>query len=261
MKIVRYRDAEGVSYGQRNGDKIYRIQGDIFATYRVTGEEVNAKQVKFLAPVLPPNIFAIGLNYRQHARETGHELPDKPVIFIKATTSVTGPSMEIKLPEMAPEKVDYEAELAVIIGRKARNIEEDEVDNYILGYTCANDVSARDCQHELDVQWARAKSFDTFCPLGPSIETELEPDDLFIRSYLNGKVMQESRTSDMIFSVPKLVSYLSRNFTLLPGTVILTGTPEGVGFAREPQVFMRPGDEIEIEIEGIDTLCNQIKGE
>ncbi|MFW6238174.1 MAG: fumarylacetoacetate hydrolase family protein, partial [Halanaerobiales bacterium] len=183
------------------------------------------------------------------------------VVFLKATTSLVGPEEKIVLPDLAPEMVDYEAELAVVIGREARNIEKEEVDDYIFGFTCANDVSARDCQHELDVQWARAKSFDTFCPLGPHIETELDPGDLEIRSRLQGEVMQDSRTSDMIFSVPELVSYLSWNFTLLPGTVILTGTPEGVGFAREPQVFLRPGNEIEIEIEGIGILSNEVNNE
>lgn len=261
MKIVRYRNTEGVFCGRLEGDSIYRIQGDIFAKYRVTGEEVDIGGVQLLPPVLPPNIYAIGLNYRQHARETGHELPDRPVVFLKATTSLVGPEEKIVLPDLAPEMVDYEAELAVVIGREARNIEKEEVDDYIFGFTCANDVSARDCQHELDVQWARAKSFDTFCPLGPHIETELDPGDLEIRSRLQGEVMQDSRTSDMIFSVPELVSYLSRNFTLLPGTVILTGTPEGVGFAREPQVFLRPGNEIEIEIEGIGILSNEVNNE
>lgn len=151
--------------------------------------------------------------------------------------------------------------MAVVIGKKAKNIEAVEVDDYILGYSCANDVSARDCQKKLDKQWARAKSFDTFCPLGPWIETDLNPNDLAIKSILNDEVMQQSKTSDMIFNIKELVSYLSHNMTLLPGTVILTGTPEGVGFAREDQIFLREGDQITIEIEGIGSLENIVKKE
>ena len=208
---------------------------------------------------MPPNIIAIGLNYRQHAVETGAEIPERPVIFLKATSSLTDPESEILLPKLAPEEVDFEAELAVIIAKEAKNIETVEVNDYILGYSCANDVSARDCQKKLDKQWARGKSFDTFCPLGPWIETEVDPGDLIIKSILNGKVMQQSKTSDMIFNVEQLISYLSHNMTLLPGTVVLTGTPEGVGFAREDQVFLRDGDQITIEIEGIGSLENTVK--
>jgi 2-keto-4-pentenoate hydratase/2-oxohepta-3-ene-1,7-dioic acid hydratase in catechol pathway len=159
---------------------------------------------------------------------------------------------------MAADEVDYEAELAVVIAKKMKNIETVAVSDYILGYTCANDVSARDCQRRLDKQWARAKSFDTFCPLGPWIETNLNPNNLKISSILNGKVMQDSNTSDMIFDVEQLVSYLSYNMTLKPGTVIITGTPEGVGFARKEPVFLREGDEIEIKIEGIGSLKNNV---
>jgi 2-keto-4-pentenoate hydratase/2-oxohepta-3-ene-1,7-dioic acid hydratase in catechol pathway len=165
------------------------------------------------------------------------------------------------LPKLAPDEVDFEAELAVVIAKKAKNIETVEVDDYILGYSCANDVSARDCQKKLDKQWARGKSFDTFCPLGPWIETDLDAGDLEIKSILNGEVMQQSRTSDMIFNIEQLISYLSYNMTLLPGTVVLTGTPEGVGFAREEQVFLRDGDQITIEIEGIGSLVNTVSRE
>ena len=163
------------------------------------------------------------------------------------------------LPDEAPDEVDYEAELVIVIGKKAKNLEIDEVSNHILGYTCGNDVSARDCQLRLDQQWARGKSFDTFCPLGPWIETELpDPDHCRVGSKLNGQIMQDSNTSDLIFGVKELVSYCSKNFTLLPGTVIMTGTPGGVGFARKPPIFLKSGDTIEIEIEGIGILSNKV---
>lgn len=261
MKIGRFKNGNGVFYGKINGDKIKKITGDIYGDYELTNIEFSIKEVELIHPVDPPNIIAIGLNYRKHARESGHELPERPVIFLKATTAVTGPKKDIVLPEVAPDEVDYEAELAIIIGKKAKNIKKDEVDNYVLGYTCANDVSARDCQRRLDKQWARGKSFDTFCPLGPWIETELDPDNCNIKSKLNNKVMQKSNTSDLIFNTKELVSYISRNMTLLPGTVILTGTPEGVGFARKPPIFLQEGDKIEIEIEGIGILSNTITSE
>ncbi|MDD3928099.1 MAG: fumarylacetoacetate hydrolase family protein, partial [bacterium] len=168
---------------------------------------------------------------------------------------------DILLPKMAPHEVDYEAELAIVIGRTCRNVPEYEALDYVLGYTCGNDVSARDCQMKQDTQWARAKSFDTFCPLGPWIETELDPDGLDIVSRLNGETMQSSNTSDMLFDCRYLVSYCSRIATLQPGTVIMTGTPSGVGFSRKPPVFLRPGDKIEVEIEGIGTLCNGVRAE
>jgi len=162
---------------------------------------------------------------------------------------------------VAPSAVDYEAELVVVIGRKARNVSEEEARNYIFGYTCGNDVSARDCQLKIDRQWARGKSFDTFAAIGPWIETELEPSRLKIRLLLNGAVMQDSSTADMIFNVPRIVSYLSRQMTLLPGTIIMTGTPSGVGFARKPPVFLKPGDVVEVDIQGIGVLKNYVTSE
>jgi len=212
-----------------------------------------------LAPVTPLDVIAIGLNYKKHADESGAAYPDRPLIFLKTTSSVIGPEDNIVIPEAAPDEVDYEAELAIVIGKKAKNIEVDEVSDYVLGYTCGNDVSARDCQLRIDKQWARGKSFDTFCPLGPWIETELpDPDNCRIMSRLNGEVMQDSNTSDLIFNTKELVSYCSKNFTLYPGTVIMTGTPEGVGFARKPPVFLKSGDTIEIEIEYIGKLSNNV---
>ena len=261
IKILRFKNDERICYGSYEDGVLKEIKGDLFKEFKISNNTFNLDDVEILNPVEPPNIIAIGLNYQKHATETGHEFPERPVIFLKATTSITGPGSNIIIPAQAPDYVDYEAELAVIISKKAKNIEAAEVDDYILGYTCANDISARDCQLEIDQQWARGKSFDTFCPIGPWIETELEPDNLRIASILNGKVMQESNTSDMIFDIRALVSYCSKNMTLLPGTVILSGTPEGVGMAREPEVYLKPGDWIEVEIEGVGRLSNDIVAE
>jgi 2-keto-4-pentenoate hydratase/2-oxohepta-3-ene-1,7-dioic acid hydratase in catechol pathway len=263
MKIVRYLDVDGrTRFGETSGPNLaHRIEGDIFGRHEVTHTEDEV--VKRLAPVDPPNVFCIGLNYKAHAEESGAKFPEAPVIFIKATTTVTAPGAPIILPKSAPLEVDYEAELAIVIGRQAHRVSEADALNYVFGYTCADDVSARDCQTRIDVQWARGKSFDTFCPLGPHLVTadEVDGDHLGIRSVLNGNVMQDSNTSDMIFSCRHLVSYLSHQFTLLPGTVICTGTPEGVGFARKPPVFLRPGDEITIAIDQIGQLTNPVLAE
>ncbi|MFW6022469.1 MAG: fumarylacetoacetate hydrolase family protein [Halanaerobiaceae bacterium] len=259
MKLVRYVYQDKVNYGKLENQVITKIKGSIFdENIQFSFETIPLNNVELINPIQPPNVIAIGLNYLKHAKETGSQLPDNPLIFIKATTAVTGPKEDIILPANAPNEVDFEAELAVIIGKKAKNISATEIGKYILGYTCANDVSARDCQKRIDKQWARGKSFDTFCPLGPWIETELNADQCNIRSILNGEIMQNSNTSDLIFSINELLSYISSNMTLLPGTVILTGTPEGVGFARNPQVFLREGDKIEIEIEGIGVLSNKV---
>ncbi|HKL76050.1 MAG TPA: fumarylacetoacetate hydrolase family protein [Halanaerobiales bacterium] len=258
MKIARYLYENEINYGVVKKDKIKKISGNIFSNFQIDNSFINKEEVEFLSPVIPPNIIAIGLNYKKHAEESGSKLPEKPLIFLKATTSLAGNNDLIKLPKMAPNEVDFEAEMAVIIGEKAKDIEPDQALDYVLGFSCANDVSARDCQKKIDKQWARGKSFDTFCPLGPVIETELNPQNLKIQSILNGEIMQSSNTADMIFSVKEIVSYLSKNMTLLPGTVILTGTPEGVGFAREEPVFLKEGDEIEIKIENIGNLKNEV---
>ncbi len=234
------------------------IEGDLFGEWRVTDRVVSPERATLLAPVAPPNVLAIGLNYRAHAKESGHPLPERPVLFIKANTAVCGPDDAIVLPREAPDEVDYECELAIVVGKRAKHVGEDEALDYVLGYTCANDVSARDCQLRLDAQWARGKSFDTFAPMGPWIETDLDADNARIRTRLNGRVMQDSSTNDLIFSCAQLVSYLSQSLTLLPGTVIMTGTPSGVGFARKPPVFLRAGDTVEVEIDGIGTLRNTV---
>jgi len=260
MKIMRFLDSEGqVGYGQPADEQTaHLIEGGVFDKPSVTRQAITV--AKRLPPVDPPNVFAIGLNYRKHAEESGQPLPSAPVIFIKATTSVTGARAPIILPASAPDQVDYECELAIVIGTEARNVSVDDAVDHVLGYTCGNDVSARDCQLKLDAQWARGKSFDTFCPLGPVIVTpdELDGDNCPVRTVLNGEVMQESNTNDMIFSCRELVSYLSHQFTLLPGTVIMTGTPSGVGFARKPPVFLKEGDEVRIEIDGIGRLTNPV---
>lgn len=217
-----------------------------------------------LAPVDPPNIIAIGRNYAEHAKEMKGEAPsEEPLIFLKATTSVIGPADAIRLPISAPDEVDYEAELAVVIGRVAKRVSEHDALNHVFGYACANDVSARDCQKRRDKQWARGKSFDSFCPIGPVLVTadDLSPDRLRVQSFLNGSPMQDGNTSDMIFSVAKLIHYLSHQFTLLPGTVILTGTPAGVGSARTPPIFLKAGDVIDVAVEGIGRLSNRVEGE
>ncbi len=263
MKIVRFAKDRKVGFGILDeSPRISVLTQPPWQGLATDDQRLPLAQVRLLAPVRPPDIIAIGLNYREHARESGAAIPEAPVVFLKASSSVIGPETPIELPAMAPDEVDYEAEVGIVIGRPCRNVEEDQALNYVLGYTCANDVSARDCQRRLDVQWARAKSFQTFCPLGPWIETELDPDDISVQLRLNGKTMQSGRTSDMIFDCRQLVAYCSRVFTLQPGTVILSGTPPGVGFARQPPVFLRSGDRVEVVIEGIGSLGNPVvKGE
>jgi 2-keto-4-pentenoate hydratase/2-oxohepta-3-ene-1,7-dioic acid hydratase in catechol pathway len=233
------------------------VGGDVFAAPRWADATVDV--VKLLPPVEPPNIFAIGRNYAEHVRETAAKRPTQPLIFMKATTALAAPGAPILLPANAPHQVDYEAELALIIGRTAQRVSVADALSYVWGYTCANDVSARDCQAG-DGQWSRAKGFDSFCPLGPWVVTAdtLDPHDLRVRSRLNGRTMQDARTSAMIFGPAELVSYLSHQFTLLPGTVILTGTPEGVGFVRKPPVFLADGDTVDVEVEGIGVLSNPV---
>jgi len=244
---------------KENGFRL--IEGDVFGSWEASGELVPRSEARLLAPVDPPQILAIGLNYRKHAEESGMPVPDAPVLFVKTKNAITGPDEAIVLPAMAPDEVDYEAELVIVIGRQCKNVPREEALDFVLGYTCGNDVSARDCQLRLDKQWARGKCFDTFAPIGPWIATDLNADNLGIRLVLNGEVMQQSNTSDMVFSCAELVSYLSRCMTLYPGSIIMTGTPEGVGFSRKPQVFLKEGDTVTVEIEGIGSLTNPVKKE
>lgn len=261
-KFARFITPNGaIQHGIVLDDQVRPIAGDLFDSWHLTDQVLSLSHVKLLAPVVPPNILAIGLNYRAHAHESNMQIPDHPVLFIKATSAVCNPGDPIILPRAAPDEVDYECELAIVIGRQAHHVPAERALDYVFGYTCANDVSARDCQNRLDRQWARAKSFDTFAPLGPWIETDLDPDQAPVLSRLNGKVMQSSNTNDLIFSCRQLVAHLSDSLTLLPGTVILTGTPSGVGFARKPAVFLKPGDIIEIEIGGIGILHNPVIAE
>jgi 2-keto-4-pentenoate hydratase/2-oxohepta-3-ene-1,7-dioic acid hydratase in catechol pathway len=263
MRFIRHLSPAGPAYAALQSDGTAReIVGDIFGDFRVTDRVVTPG--KLLAPVEPASLLAIGLNYRKHAEEGGRGAPEKPVLFIKANSSVQNPGDPIEIPQgLASKEVDYECELAVVIGRRCKNVSRANALDYVLGYTCANDVSARDWQRKPwgGGQWCQAKSFDTFCPLGPVLVLKDEipdPNALLIRSVLNGQVMQDWSTGDMIFDVPTLIEFLSGSKTLLPGTVILTGTPHGVGFARTPPVFMQPGDTITIEIEKIGALTNPV---
>lgn len=260
MRAITEKTGLAGSYGILKGETIHLLDRPLFSgEVQETGVFVPLAEVKrFLPPVDPPNIIALGLNYIEHAKEGKWDLPPAPVIFLKATTSLAGHLAPIILPPEAPSEVDYEAELTIVIGKEAKNVPEDKAFDYVFGYTCGNDVSARDCQMRMDKQWSRAKSFDTFAPVGPVIETELDPSNLAVQSMLNGKVMQDGNTRDLIFKVPAIVSYLSRQMTLLPQTLIMTGTPPGVGFVRKPPVFLKPGDRIEVEIEGIGTLVNPV---
>lgn len=265
MRILRFlSDDQRIRYGQYDRDRpdcARIIEGDIFRDFHVTSEEAEIK--RFLPPVQPSNILALGLNYRRHAEETEMDVPDDPIVFMKATSSAIGHQEPIRLPAVGPGKVDYEAELAVVIGRCVKNVHIRDAMDCVFGYTCANDVSARDWQFEKQKgQWIRGKSFDTFCPLGPWLVTKDEiddPDRLRIRALLNEQsVLQDSNTASMIHPVAAIISFLSQSMTLLPGTVILTGTPEGVGFTRQPPLFLKAGDRIAIEIEGIGRLSNPV---
>ena len=266
MKIIRYEDpTRAVHYGalQRDGSTL-RITGDIFGAFEVTKELATVS--KCLAPVAPANILCIGLNYRRHAEEGGVKLPDQPILFMKATSAVQNPDDPIILPRhLRSDEVDYECELAVVIGRRCKNVSKETALDYVLGYTCANDVSARDWQIKRGgSQWCRGKTFDTFAPMGPCLVLRDEipdPAALKIKTLLNGVVMQDWHCDDMIFDVPSLISFLSGSTTLLPGTVILTGTPHGVGFARKPPVFLRSGDTVTIEIDQIGALTNPVVDE
>jgi 2-keto-4-pentenoate hydratase/2-oxohepta-3-ene-1,7-dioic acid hydratase in catechol pathway len=274
MPLMRYLDPEGLVHharGDGNGrwerlgapqSGFGQEQGaDHFSELSPTGEE--ARIAKLLAPLQPTAIFCIGLNYRRHAAETGAALPEWPVLFMKSPGAVQDPEAPIALPTtLASGQVDYEGELAVVIGRRCRNVSREEALKVVAGFTCGNDVSARDWQKQWGGgQWCRGKTFDTFAPLGPVLvppEELADPLRLGLRTTLNGEVVQEGNTSDMIFDVPSLIAFLSGSTTLLPGTVIFTGTPEGVGMAASPPRWLRSGDVVSVEIEGIGTLTNPV---
>ncbi|MBM4090887.1 MAG: fumarylacetoacetate hydrolase family protein [Planctomycetes bacterium] len=261
MRIAQFKNKAGETrYGIVEGPTIAVADGDPIRGLKRTGASVPLADVQLLAPVDPVNVLCIGQNYKAHVEEGGAKLPKAPILFMKSTTAVIGPEQPVVIPKIAPAEVDYEAELALVIGKSARHVPESEALKYVLGYTCAHDVSARDCQRG-DGQWCRAKSFETFCPIGPWLETDLQPLDVRVQGRLNGQTMQDASTSLMIFSIPFLISYLSRGMTLLPGTLLLTGTPAGVGFARTPPVFLKPGDVFEVEVEGVGVLRNPLVAE
>ena len=265
MKLLRHLTPDGVAYAALQPDGSARaIAGDVFGDFKVTDKTVVLG--KRLAPVAPTNLLCIGLNYKKHAAESNSPTPAHPVLFIKNTASVQNPGDAIEIPvKLASTKVDYECELAVVIGQRCKNVSKADALNYVLGYTCANDVSARDWQRDGGGgQWCQGKSFDTFCPLGPVLVTRDEiphPNQLAIKTVLNGAVLQDWNTNDMIFDVPTIIEFLSASKTLLPGTVILTGTPHGVGFARNPPIWLKAGDSVSIEIEKIGTLTNPVVNE
>jgi len=270
MRIARFQDAAGAVHygipgdeGGRDQGYAFRLAGDLYAGLSETGERIAVNT--WLSPLVPVNIFGIGLNYRAHAQETGAQIPECPILFMKPTTAVSGPGDPIVLPASCTHgpEVDFEAELAVVIGRTAKDVSEAQALDHVFGYTCANDVSARRWQkHGGAGQWVRGKSFDGFCPLGPVLVTADEipdPQALDVRCLRDGETMQTGHTSDMIFSVAQLIAHLSRDTTLLPGTLILTGTPPGVGFARTPPVFLADGDQVRVEIEHIGGLDNPVR--
>lgn len=264
MKIIRHL-SPSPSYAALLPDGSARtVTGDLFTGFQATNQSV--KVGKLLAPLDPVNILAIGLNYKRHAEEGGNPLPQRPMLFLKSTSSLQNPGDPIEIPvKLASTEVDYECELAVVIGKRCKNVSKANALDYVLGYTCANDVSARDWQNRWGGgQFSQGKSFDNFRPLGPVLVTKDEianPNNLKIKTILNGQAMQDWNTNDMVFDVPSLVEFLSASKTLLPGTVILTGTPHGVGGARKPPVFLKEGDTITIEIEGIGALTNPVVNE
>lgn len=250
VKLIRYQLGETVGYGMVEGDAVRSLPDGLFGSRSPGPCVAMLAEVKLLAPCQPTKILAVGRNYAAHAAELGSELPTEPLIFMKPASTVIGPGAPIIYPAHLSERVDYEAEVAVVIGRAARYVRPEQAADYVLGLTCGNDVTARDLQRR-DPQWARAKGFDTFCPLGPWIVPGLDISDLGIRSMVNGVVRQDARTSQMIFGLPELIAYITAVMTLEPGDVILSGTPAGVG-------PLKPGDRVEVEVERIGILENLV---
>ena len=249
MKIVRFASGKKAEYGMLVGDIIDGIEGTPYRQPRYSNKHYNLSEAKILPPCIPSKIVALGRNYRAHAEEKNRPVPTEPLIFLKPSTSVIGTEANIIYPD-STNNVDYEGELAVVIKRRAYRVAEKQALDYVLGYTCFNDVSARDLQAR-DGQWTRAKGFDTFSTIGPFIETELNPGNVILETYLNGELKQRANTKEMIFAVPRLISFISHIMTLLPGDIIATGTPAGVG-------PMLPGDTVEVKIEPIGTLRNYV---
>jgi 2-keto-4-pentenoate hydratase/2-oxohepta-3-ene-1,7-dioic acid hydratase in catechol pathway len=249
LKLIRFLKNDQPRYGLIEGEVIYSVEGSIFGEFRQAERVATLTEVRLLAPCQPTKILAVGLNYRTHAAEAGMEVPSEPLVFSKPPSSVISPLEPIVYPVLS-QRVDYEGELAVIIGKRARNVSPEKAHDFVLGYTCGNDVTARDLQRR-DDQWTRAKGFDTFCPLGPYIVTDLDSACLAVRSRINGEIRQDGSTADMVFNVAELIAYISQVMTLEPGDVVLTGTPSGVG-------PLQPGDVVEVEIQGIGTLRNPV---
>lgn len=267
MKIIRYTDPSGQSrHGVERPDGTrVELDGDPF-TGDARPSDRPAAVKKLLAPVAPTDIFCIGLNYQKHAEESGAKVPEFPIVFMKGVNATCAHGDTIQLPKsLQTNEVDYECELAVVIGKPGKNIPRKRALEHVLGYTCANDVSARDWQiRRGGGQWCRGKTFDTFCPLGPCLVTPDEitnPNSLSIKTTLNGEIMQDWDTGDMIFDIPALIEFLSASTTLIPGTVILTGTPHGVGMARKPPRWLKAGDTVTVEIEKIGQLTNPVADE
>jgi 2-keto-4-pentenoate hydratase/2-oxohepta-3-ene-1,7-dioic acid hydratase in catechol pathway len=248
VKIYRFRYRRRVLVGVLKEEFLFPIIGSVFGDFRIGQSPVPIGDVKVLPPVLPTKIIGIGRNYKEHAQEMGHPQPEEPLVFLKPPSAVTG-HLDAVVQPPSSRRVDYEGEVGVVIRKKARQLRDDDpVDAVILGYTCVNDVTARDLQTE-DVQFTRAKGFDTFAPIGPCVATGLDPAGLRLKTFLNGKLVQSGTTSNLIFSIPYLVRFLSRIMTLNPGDVIATGTPAGVGPTS-------PGDRVDVQIEGVGVLSN-----
>lgn len=249
MKFVRFKKGNMISYGIIGEDYIQRIKGDIFKKYELTNELYKISQVKLLTPCVPSRIIAVGLNYKDHIDEMKHNLPDEPVIFMKASTAVVGPDARIMLPQNVG-RVDYEAEVGLVIGKPVKNIEPEDAYNYILGATCFNDVTARDLQAK-DGQWTRAKSYDTFAPIGPCIASGLDYNNIDVELILNGETKQKSNTSNFLFKAEKLLSFISKIMPMFPGDIVATGTPSGVG-------SLAKGDVVEVKLSGVGLLRNYV---
>jgi 2-keto-4-pentenoate hydratase/2-oxohepta-3-ene-1,7-dioic acid hydratase in catechol pathway len=248
VRVVRVFTGDDVRYGLADDGNITLISDEPFAAWE-TEETIALQGARLMPPSMPTKIVCVGINYKTHAAEMGHKLPSEPVIFLKPPTAMNATGGEIHIPPGVGQ-VDYEGELAIVIGRRAHRVPVSEASSHVLGYTCANDVTARDLQRK-DGQWTRAKGFDGFCPLGPWVETDVDPNDVLLETYLNGERVQSARTSDLIFGVDELVSFASHVMTLLPGDVVLTGTPSGIG-------PMQAGDVVEVRIEGIGSLINRV---
>ena len=253
-RYIRYSRNDEIKYGRLSGDTVYPLRGDLFETQTEDGSAVPVSEVRLLPPCRPTKILCVGFNYRDHAEEFDLPVPDKPNVFMKPLSALAGPEQPVLFPKAMAHQVDYEAELVIVVGRRARHVALEDAADHIFGYTIGNDVTARDLQDKTK-QWTVCKGFDTFAPIGPWIETSVDPEaGLDISSWVNGERRQHSNTRNLIFDAPYLIHYLSQVMTLEPGDVIFTGTPSGIG-------PVNPGDVMEIRIQGIGSLCNPVETE